>query len=251
MSFTPAAAGTQTVTAGYGGDLEHAASRGSASKVVSKAGTSTRVVSSKNPSVRGRNVTFTATVGALAPGASTPTGMVTFLAGPRQIGVAPLVAGRGSVTSSKLAVGRQRITAQYGGDQNFEASSATLGQSVTATGGFTVSQIRTHRDGMVSFAVKVPGSGAIDVLETAWKDNSARIAVLLQPAPRRFVYARDRKAAERAATVRFRVKPNRRGRKLVRHHRYRVTLRLWVSYTPTGAKFRKQAFYGLRLPKSR
>ena len=101
---------------------------------------------------------------------------------------------------------------------------------------------------MVSFAVKVPGSGAIDVLETAWKDNSARIAVLLQPAPRRFVYARGKTAA-RAATLRFRIKPNRRGRKLVRHHRYRVTLRLWVSYTPTGANFRKQAFYGLRLPK--
>lgn len=137
VSFTSAAAGTQTVTAAYGGDLEHAASRGSASKVISKAGTSTGVISSKN----------------------------------------------------------------------------------TATGGFTVSDIRTHRNGMVSFAVKVPGSGAIDVLETAWKDNSARIAALLQPAPRRFVYARARKIAERARTVRFRVKPNRRGRKLVRHHR--------------------------------
>ena len=31
-------------------------------------------------------------------------------------------------------------------------------------------------------------------------------------------------------------------------HTHRVVLRLWVSYTPTGGKHRKRAFYGLRLP---
>jgi len=32
-------------------------------------------------------------------------------------------------------------------------------------------------------------------------------------------------------------------------HTQRVVLRLWVSYTPTGGKYRKRGFCGLRLPR--
>ena len=42
--------------------------------------------------------------------------------------------------------------------------------------------------------------------------------------------------------------PNRRGKRLVRSHTYRVTLRLWVTYAPAGGRQRKQGFYGLHLP---
>jgi hypothetical protein len=73
---------------------------------------------------------------------------------------------------------------------------------------FTVSHIRTHRDGAISFRVKVPGQGRIDVLETAWKDNLAQAAVLLQPAPRRFVFPRAHRRAHRAGTLKLRVIPN-------------------------------------------
>jgi hypothetical protein len=114
---------------------------------------------------------------------------------------------------------------------------------------FTVFHIRTHRGGTISFRVKVPGRGSIDVLETAWKNNLARAAVLLQPAPRRFVYARRHRTARRPGTLKLRVIPNARGRRLVHHHTYRVTLRLWVTYTPKGGKYRKQGFYGLHLSK--
>ena len=114
---------------------------------------------------------------------------------------------------------------------------------------FTVSRIKTHPNGKITFRVKVPGPGAIDVLETAWNGNLARTAVQLQPAPRRFVFARRHRSARRATTMHFRVTPNARGKLLVHHHTYRVTLRLWVSYTPTGGHSRKQGFYGLRLPK--
>ena len=44
---------------------------------------------------------------------------------------------------------------------------------------FSVSQIRLRRDGTISFRVKVPGPGKVDVLETAWRDNLAQIAVQL------------------------------------------------------------------------
>ena len=46
------------------------------------------------------------------------------------------------------------------------------------------------------------------------------------------------------------VKPNRGGRLLVAHPRYRVVLRLWVSYTPTGGPDRTIGFLGLHLPGS-
>jgi YVTN family beta-propeller protein len=114
---------------------------------------------------------------------------------------------------------------------------------------FTVSRIKTHRDGSITLNVKIPGPGAIDVLETAWKDNLASAAVLLQPAARRFIVARQHTTASHAPTLKLRVTPNKHGKRLVRHHTYRVTLRLWVSYTPTGGRFRKQGFHGLHLPR--
>ena len=39
---------------------------------------------------------------------------------------------------------------------------------------FTVSRIKTEADGTITFSVRVPGPGSVDVLETAWKDNLAR-----------------------------------------------------------------------------
>ena len=66
---------------------------------------------------------------------------------------------------------------------------------------FTVSHIKGHRNGTITCQVKVPGPGTIDVLETAWNDNIAHAAVQLQPAPRRFVFARLHKTARRATTL--------------------------------------------------
>jgi len=87
------------------------------------------------------------------------------------------------------------------------------------------------------------------VLETAWRDNLARAAVLLQPAARRFVFARAHRTAAQAGTLHLPIRPNARGRRLVRHHVYRVTLRLWVSYTPTAGVSRSAGFYGLHPPR--
>ena len=114
---------------------------------------------------------------------------------------------------------------------------------------FTVSHLRVHRNGKVEFDITVPYAGRLDVLETAWNNNLAHGAIVLQPAPRRFVIARAHKSAGRAGTLHFTVSPNARGKLLVRRHRYGVTLRLWITYTPVGGSYRKQGFYGLHLPK--
>ncbi|OAI39634.1 hypothetical protein AYO39_02645 [Actinobacteria bacterium SCGC AG-212-D09] len=115
---------------------------------------------------------------------------------------------------------------------------------------FTVSHIRTSVDGTIRFLLRVPGPGGIDVLETAWRDNLARTATLLQPAPRRFVFARAYRIASGAGTIRVTVGPNARGRLLVAHHSYPVTLRLWVTYTPLGGEHRSVGLYGLHLPST-
>ena len=111
---------------------------------------------------------------------------------------------------------------------------------------FTVSRIRLQSDGSTDLSVKVPGPGAIDVLETAWNDNLARLAVL-EPAAHRFVFARAHANAHDARELRLSVRPNRRGTLLVHHHRYPVTLRVWVTYTPTDGNPRSIGTYGLHL----
>jgi hypothetical protein len=110
----------------------------------------------------------------------------------------------------------------------------------------TISHVKVRTDGSVSLVVTVPGPGRLDMMETAWNDNLARLA-LLQPAPHRFVFARARTRATSAGKLRVVVRPTARGRLLVLHHAYRVTLRLWVTYTPGGGSPQTDAIYGLHL----
>jgi hypothetical protein len=126
---------------------------------------------------------------------------------------------------------------------------AQTGPPPPPTNRFVVKHIKVHANGLVSFDVKVPGAGAINVLETAWKNNFATAATLLQPATGRFVFARSDRTAGRGSTLHFKVKPNKQGRRLVAHHRYKVRIRLWVTYQPTGGTQRKIGFYGLRITR--
>jgi hypothetical protein len=117
---------------------------------------------------------------------------------------------------------------------------------------FTVNNITTHADGTVTFDLKLPGPGKVDVLETAWLDNfaaaTAGAARLLPPAPRRFVYSRVHIQRQHGGSFSVTVMPNPKGAALVASHRYRVTLRLWISYTPVGGTQRDKGFYGLHIP---
>ena len=54
--------------------------------------------------------------------------------------------------------------------------------------------------------------------------------------------------AKHAGTLTIVVTPSALGRRLVADHRYRVTLRLWISYTPTHGRQRDIGYYGLHLP---
>jgi hypothetical protein len=95
---------------------------------VTAASTATAVVSSVDPSVFAQPVTFTATVD---PGAGIPTGSVTFFDGTTALATVPLTGGSASYTTEALERGSHAITAVYGGDGNFLAStSAALIQAV-------------------------------------------------------------------------------------------------------------------------
>ena len=67
---------------------------------VSPAATTTSVTTSGSPSVFGQSVTFTATVGAAAPGSGTPTGTVTFIDGTTTLGTDTSSGGHGDFTTA-------------------------------------------------------------------------------------------------------------------------------------------------------
>jgi Ca2+-binding RTX toxin-like protein len=109
------------------------------SVTVSPASTSVALASSANPAVTGQSVTLTATVAAVAPGAGTPTGTVTFKDGNVVLGtVAVRADGTAPFTTSFAAAGGHVITAVYSGDPNFAGSSQSLTEQVNpATSGVT------------------------------------------------------------------------------------------------------------------
>src|SRR6266849_6193958 len=130
-------AGVHSITAIYGGDANFASSTSPAlMQTVSKAASSTSVVSSNSSSNRGVVVTFSATVTSSA--ASIPTGTVTFQDGVTTLGTGTLSGGTATFATSGLGTGAHSITAIYGGDANFTGSTSpiltqTIGKAASST----------------------------------------------------------------------------------------------------------------------
>ena len=126
--------GNHALTASFAGTGGFAGSTSAAAAVtVNRAATTVALASSVNPAVTGQAVTFTATVAAVAPGAGTPTGTVTFKDGNVVLGtVAVGAGGTATFTTSFAAAGGHAITAVYSGDPNFVGSSQALTEQVNA-----------------------------------------------------------------------------------------------------------------------
>src|SRR5207248_2236343 len=99
-------------------------------QTVNPSDTSTIITSSNTSSVFGQSVTFTATVSAVAPGAGTPTGTVTFKDGTTTLGTGALSGGSATLSTSTLSVGSHTINVDYNGDGNFNTSSGSTSQTV-------------------------------------------------------------------------------------------------------------------------
>ena len=163
------AVGSHSIAAAYAGDLNFT---GNASAVliqtVNQAGSLTTVSSSASSAIFGYPLTFTAAVTAVAPGAGTPTGLVTFLDNAKSLGTAPLNNGSASIAISSLPVGNHSFTASYGGDMNFLASGPSVGFAETIhQAGTSTTVLSTQNPSVfgqsVTFAVAVsavsPGVG--------------------------------------------------------------------------------------------
>ncbi|HLW55271.1 MAG TPA: S8 family serine peptidase [Candidatus Angelobacter sp.] len=123
--------GTHSISAKYSGDSNFGQAVSPAlSQNILKAGTSTSLTSSNGSVNAGTSVTFTATTGSSTTG--TPTGSVQFMDGSAVLGLVALNAqGVAVLTTRALSGGTHSVTAQYGGDNNFNSSgSNTVSQNI-------------------------------------------------------------------------------------------------------------------------
>jgi hypothetical protein len=143
--------------------FQAAASGGSANQVIlatqaaNTDPTTTTIASSQNPSAAGQSVTFTATV---STSNGTPTGLVTFLDGNTSLGTGGLNAsGTALFMVSSLGVRMHSITAQYGGDTNFNSSvSNAIAQVVNPVPAITTLSPATTTTGGPAFTLTVNGT---------------------------------------------------------------------------------------------
>jgi len=166
------AVGSHSITAVYGGDGNFTASPPSTAlaQTVTQDATTTSLKSSASSSVYGQSVTFTAKVNPTAPGSGTPSGTVTFYDGSVMIGTGTLGAASpdtATFTTSSLLAGTHTITASYGGDSNFTASSPSTALTLTvnqaATKTTVTSSVNASNPLQVPFTATVtavaPGTG--------------------------------------------------------------------------------------------
>src|SRR5207248_110532 len=136
---------------------------------VGPASTRTVVGASTGASVWGQSITFTATIGVVAPGAGTPTGTVQFQIDGSNAGSPVSVSTTLGVTTASfstatLAAGTHTLTASYSGDNNFSSSTAsaitqTVSKASSATTLVSASNPAVWGQS-VSFTATVTGTGA-------------------------------------------------------------------------------------------
>ena len=135
LSFLSVPAGRLARAALLAGGLALAAAVVPAAQASAQDASQTTLTSSPNPSAAGQDVTFTATVSA---GTGTPTGTVTFSDGATQLGTGTLnISGIATLTTSLPHAGSHLITASYGGDPDFAASTSNTVAQVVDQGATT------------------------------------------------------------------------------------------------------------------
>ncbi len=137
LTMAELAVGSHFVVAYYQGDSNFARSNSLGVHVAVTFPTTTTLLSSINPSVSGKQVTFTA---AVSSSAGTPTGKVQLLDGATVLAMRMLTSGSVKFTAWKLPPGANSITAVYEGDSNHSGStSAPVNQIVLAVTTTTLS----------------------------------------------------------------------------------------------------------------
>lgn len=170
LDTTQMPVGANSVTFTYAGDTNYQGSTSNAVTVTVAAAitTTTTLVANVSSITVGQSVTLTATV-APASGTTAPTGTVTFFNGTTSLGTSTLAANGSTATASlsttALPAGAGSLTAQYGGDAAFGAStSSAITVTVTQLGtttslGASLTSILAG-DSVTLTATVTPASGA-------------------------------------------------------------------------------------------
>jgi len=170
--------------------------------------TETRVVSAAPRAFAGQVVTFTAAVAAQELRSALPTGTITFLDGPRELGRTGLGhGGTASLTVTDLTAGDHAVSAVFSGDDIFIASEADpITQRVMRASTVTTLARADVAEGMVVLTARVGSTSASGVAPTGtvsfWAesdeigtaavnaDGTATVTIAAQRVPDRYVYAR-------------------------------------------------------------
>ena len=122
--------GSYEITAVYKGSSNYEASEAEIGQVVTQAATDLSLTSTLNPAPYGSSATLKASVKAVAPGAGTPPGSVTFREGSTVLATVPLSGTTAKFALKTMGPGSHEITATYSGDSNYEPSEASLSQEI-------------------------------------------------------------------------------------------------------------------------
>ena len=130
LTLTDFGVGTEHITATYNGSSNDISSTSSAvAQVINQASTTTKIVSSSNPSSYNAPITLTATVTSSFGGKA--TGTVKFYHNSTVVGTGTLAGNVATVTLTGLGVGTEHFTATYGGDgNNTTSTSSALAQVI-------------------------------------------------------------------------------------------------------------------------
>ncbi len=134
VSVSSLAVGAHTITASYSGDDNYGEGSTDLAQSVFMADSSVAVSSDSFAPVFGQTLTITANVTAVAPGAGSPSGTVTFTDEDGNVlgsGPVDLVDGAASLQISSLDADLHFIMATYSGDGNFIAGSGEMAQWVS------------------------------------------------------------------------------------------------------------------------
>ena len=125
LALSSLTSGTHQLTVSYPGDTNFLPAAAAGSHLVDQGSVSVTVASSRNPSRRGRNVVFTAT---LTSPHATPAGSVTFMADGNVLGRGEVVAGVATYTDRTLTKKATpwTLTAQYEPTAQFNSATGTL-----------------------------------------------------------------------------------------------------------------------------
>ncbi|MHB8329368.1 MAG: Ig-like domain-containing protein [Acidimicrobiales bacterium] len=129
MTLSDLAVGCYSVVAVYNGTSTYSSSSSQSSSMLQcfvSNPTTTALSASRSTALYGQAVTFTATISTTTGTSSYPSGTVVFTDGTTVLGSSAVPSGSGTATftTDALPLGSQSITASYGGDQGFEASTS-------------------------------------------------------------------------------------------------------------------------------